>query len=79
MFADIYWGSVLHSLGIQGLLVWIYHTVFLSPVQIVPATLFLSLRSYIAALGLLANLKETRKVKRACQVEATSIKSVVHE
>jgi hypothetical protein len=31
------------------------------------------------ALGLLANLKETRKVKRACQVEATSIKSVVNE
>ncbi len=31
------------------------------------------------ALGLLANLKETREVKRACQVEATSIKSVVDE
>ncbi len=29
-----------------------------------------------SALGLLANLKDTRKVKRACQVEATSIKSV---
>jgi hypothetical protein len=31
------------------------------------------------ALGLLANLKETRKVKRAYRVEATSIKSVVTE
>jgi hypothetical protein len=29
------------------------------------------------ALGLLANLKETCKVKRACQVEATSITTVV--
>ncbi len=29
------------------------------------------------ALGLLANLKETREVKWACQVEATSIRSVV--
>jgi hypothetical protein len=34
--------------------------------------------SYIA-LGLLTNLKETREVKRACQVEATSIKSVVNK
>ncbi len=33
----------------------------------------------VPALGLLANLKETRVVKRACQVEATSIKSVVNE
>ncbi len=31
------------------------------------------------ALGLLANLKETREVKWACQVEATSIASVVKE
>ncbi len=31
------------------------------------------------ALGLLAILKETREVKRACRVEATSIKSVVNE
>jgi hypothetical protein len=31
------------------------------------------------ALGLLANLKETHEVKRACQIEATSIKSVVNE
>ncbi len=29
------------------------------------------------ALGLLANLKETRKVKCACLVKATSIRSVV--
>ncbi len=33
----------------------------------------------VTALGLLANLKETHEVKRACQVEATSIKSVVHK
>ncbi len=31
------------------------------------------------ALGLLANLKETRKVKGACQVEATSITTVLKE
>ncbi len=31
------------------------------------------------ALGLLANLKETRKVKWACRVKATSIVSVVKE
>jgi hypothetical protein len=30
-------------------------------------------------LGLLANLKETREVKRACQVEATRIRSVVNK
>jgi hypothetical protein len=30
-------------------------------------------------LGLLANLKETRKVKRECRVEATRIRSVVNE
>ncbi len=30
-------------------------------------------------LGLLANLKETRKVKRACRVEATRIRSVVNK
>jgi hypothetical protein len=31
------------------------------------------------ALGLLANLKETRKVKRVCRVEATSIRSVLNK
>ncbi len=34
---------------------------------------------YNIALGLLANLKETREVKRACRVEATSIRSVVNK
>jgi hypothetical protein len=34
---------------------------------------------YVNALGLLANLKETRKVKWVSQVEATSIMSVVKE
>ncbi len=33
----------------------------------------------VAALGLLANLKETREVKRACQVKATSNRNVVSE
>jgi hypothetical protein len=32
-----------------------------------------------SAPGLLANLKETREVKRACRVEATSIMSVVNK
>ncbi len=32
-----------------------------------------------SALGLLPNLKETREVKGACQVEATSITTVVKE
>jgi hypothetical protein len=31
------------------------------------------------ALGLLANLKETREVKGACRVEATSITTVFKE
>jgi hypothetical protein len=31
----------------------------------------------VSALGLLANLKETREVKRACRVEATSVTAVV--
>jgi hypothetical protein len=34
---------------------------------------------WIIAIGLLAHLKETRKVKGACQVEATSIMTVVKE
>ncbi len=33
----------------------------------------------VRVLGLLANLKETREVKGACQVEATRIRSLVNE
>ncbi len=41
LFADPYrWGSVLHSLATRGMIVWIYHTVSLSPVRIAPMTHF---------------------------------------
>ncbi len=46
-------------------------------IDLVRRTLFVELANCV--LGLLANLKETREVKRACQVEATRIRSVVNE
>ncbi len=44
-------------------------------VDLVRGTLFMEFANCV--LGLLANLKETREVKRACQVEATRIRSVI--
>ncbi len=52
----------------------VHRTLF---VELVCRTLFVEFANCV--LGLPANLKETHEVKRACQVEATRIRSVVNE
>jgi hypothetical protein len=66
LFADPYrWGSVLHSLGTGGLIVWHYHTVSLSPMRNVPVIHFLSLRSKHFNMSLEYNMVNDHAKKAA--------------
>ncbi len=71
-----------HQQGTWALMSRMHHTlIFYQNYEISMTDHFKNFKALIGvvALGLLANLKETREVKQACRVKATSIRSVVKE